>query len=241
MSGDDIIDAEWDEVPEERPVHEPVRLPHQRPGPSRQPPPPEPESASSPWQNRAFWHETVGTILTVVGRIGVIALGLLVLFFLAIAWADHRSSGDSGLDETAAAGQSPAEQSMNAEQMLAAWSQAVTGRADTSGLTLASGSGKSGDFCNNANGDTLLKFGGDQVAGAEVYDFFAEYHATTNSGTVGAFWYDRNDGSLVTRNKAVVDSEVGRGKSVPDRVHEFDTDGRGHVTIDGTAYRVCTL
>lgn len=241
MSGDDIIDAEWDEIPEERPVHQPARLPDQRTGPSRRPPPPKPESASSPWQSRAFWHETVGTILIVVGRIGVITLGLVVLFFLVIAWADHKSSGASGLGETAAAGQSPAEQSMNAEQMLAAWSQAVTGRADASGLTLASGSGKSGDFCNNASGDTLLKFGGDQIAGAEVYDFFAEYHGTTNSGTVGAFWYDPTDGSLVTRNEAFVDSNGERGKAMPDRVHEFDTDGRGHVTIDGTAYHACTL
>ncbi|KTR84394.1 hypothetical protein NS277_04305 [Novosphingobium barchaimii] len=176
-----------------------------------------------------------------VGRIGIIALGLVVLFFLVIAWSDHKSSGASGLGETAATGQSSAEQSMNAEQMLAAWSQAITGRADASGLTLANGSGKSGDFCNNASGDTLLKFGGDQVAGTEVYDFFAEYHGTTNSGTVGAFWYDPTDGSLVTRNEAVVDSNGERGKAVPDRVHKFDTDGRGGVTIDGTAYHVCTL
>ncbi len=176
-----------------------------------------------------------------VGRIGVIALGLVVLFFLVIAWADHKSSGASGLGGTAAVGQPPAEQSTNAEQMLSAWSQAVTGRPDASGLTLASGSGKSGDFCNNASGDTLLKFGGDQIAGAEVYDFFAEYHGTTNSGTVDAFWYDPNDRSLVTRNQAVVDSNGERGKAVPDRVHEFDTDGRGRVTIDGTAYHLCTL
>lgn len=241
---DDIIDAEWDEVPDERPSPQQPRISHQG---ARKPAEPEPTStdgATTPWRSRAFWHETVGTILIVVGRIGVIALGLIVLFFLAIAWADHKSTGASDFADAAAGSQPPAEQSIDAEQMLQNWSQAVTGRADAAGFAMVDGSGKPGDFCNNANGDTLMKFGGETTsinAGINIYDFFAEFHGATNAGTIGAFWYDSTEGSLLVRNQAAVSSNGKKGKSLPDVSRQVETNGDGRATIDGTDYHVCTL
>lgn len=241
MSNDDLIDAEWEDVPDDRSPHQPTSMPQQKNKLTARSAPPGSDTASSPWQDRAFLHETVGTFFSVVGRIAVIALGLIVLFFLAIAWTDRNSSGASDFNDAAAAGQPLTEQSIDAEEMLAAWSMAVTGRLDTSGFALINGSGKPREFCNNADGDSLLKFGGEQVAGANVYDFYAEFHGTTNSGSIGAFWYDPSGRTLLTRNQAVLSSKGERGKSVPDLMHEFETDGRGRATIDGTAYHVCTL
>lgn len=241
---DDIIDAEWDEVPDERPLPKRPGIADQGTRKPDHPQQTSTDSASTPWRSKAFWHETVGTILIVVGRIGVIALGLIVLFFLAIAWADHKNSGASDFTDAAAGSQPPAKQSIDGKQMLQIWSQAVTGRADADGFTMVNGSGKPGDFCNNANGDTLMRFGGETTsggAGINIYDFFAEFHDATNAGTIGAFWYDPSDGSLLARNQAAVSSNGKKGKSLPDVSHQVETNGDGRATIDGTDYHVCTL
>jgi hypothetical protein len=241
MSGDDIIDAEWDDVPEERPAVEPARLTDAEQKQSYRPPQPSPERTGSPWRDGDFWRETARTILIAVGRMGAIALVLVVLFFFIIAWANHDSSSASGSSEAALNGRARSGQQAYAEDMLRSWSKEVTGQADASGFALVNGDGKPGDFCNNANGDRLLKFGGEQIAGANVYDFYSEFHGTTKSGIVGAFWYDPSEASLLTRNQASVSSDGERGKSVPDLVHQADTAGRGRATIDGTSYHVCTL
>ncbi|KQM14680.1 hypothetical protein [Novosphingobium sp. Leaf2] len=251
MSGDDIIDAEWEEVPDSNEPHRSsVRPPWSFAAPDRR--------AHPHLPRKSFWQDTVVPYLKGLVYIVIIGVAGAYLFFLALALPAHRDhappevasqSAPQAADQPASqpvpdASPTPRQAQQDGEQMLRSWTETVTGQADASGFVLVDGSGKPGEFCNNSDGDTMLKFGGDTtsyIPGITIFDFFAEFHGTTESGTIGAFWYDPSDRSLITRNQVVVSRDGKKGDSVPDIVHAFDADGAGRATIDGTRFHVCTI
>lgn len=243
MSGDDIIDAEWEEVPEPESSRAATRSGQgsnlHRVAPAS---PSIDDDDVSAWRSKAFWYDLGKAILIGSRRTTLTVFGVVVVGFCVLVWAGVIDGTGS---ETVAGGSSPQLGAQNdAEQMLRGWTKVITGRDDATGFAMINGSGEPGDFCNNAGGDTLLRFGGMAVDGGAkvpVFDFFAEFHGGTQAGVIGAFWYGASEGTLLTRDTAKITDDGTKGEGVVDAVHRFDADGEGRATIDGTAYHVCTL
>lgn len=243
MSGDDIIDAEWEEVPEPGSSHAATGSGHRSElhrvataSPLTQ------DDDVSPWRSRAFWYDSARAVVIGSRRITLTVIGIVAVGFLVMVW-----TGAIDLTEPENSAGAPSPQAgvqQHAQQMLRSWTELVTGQTDTSGFAMINGSGDPGDFCNNASGDTLLRFGGMTVgedAAVPIFDFFAKFHGQTDSGVTGAFWYNAAEGTLLTRNTAEISNTGEKGESVADAVHTFEASGKGWATIDGTAYHVCTL
>jgi hypothetical protein len=178
MAGDEIVDAEWEEIPESNLAAQPPRLTTSH---SQQADNSHHTSAAqveaSPWRSYAFWHDVVGRILVVVGRIGLAALGIIVLL-LVIVWLDPGDTHAPAAKQPASGAQTQAERQPNAKQMLSEWSEAVMGKPSTIGFALIDGKGKSGEFCSSSSGTSLMNFGGRSLppehADMYTYNAFAK-------------------------------------------------------------------
>lgn len=232
MAGDDIVDAEWEEVPDNRGApHTPRSTQHQaaQPAPSRR----RDETIDrSPWFSLDFWRSLPWR--NCVWLIG----GLLIL---AGVWpsSDDTNSAPASQDERPAA--APAAGS--AEQMLSDWSQAVTGKPSTLGFALIDGKGKPGEFCSSSSGNSMMNFGGRSLPpeNADLYTYFSWLPDKSNVAIAGSFSFDAGAGELLghdlMKGNVVTDSHHG----IPDMKMKVQADGSGKVTIDGTLYHVCVL
>jgi hypothetical protein len=247
MAGDDIVDAEWEEVPDHdgnlhvaKPADRPTEQARYSTNPTSPPP---------PRREAAYGLADVGLFFRGLWRVVVVVLGvlaLLVVLMILVPAPEISSSPGDDKDNTASApatqGEQPAAAPADggAKQMLSDWSQKVTGKASSTGVVMVNGPGKRGEFCQNTKGDTLLRFGGMRASDTNemLFDYFVEMHTGPGTELVGSFWYDPVDQRLQLNDLVEATKER---SSVPDQQRAFEVVDQGVVTIGGTRYHVCVL
>tara|TARA_R110002167_G_scaffold175058_3_gene374225 strand:+ start:2360 stop:3055 length:696 start_codon:yes stop_codon:yes gene_type:complete len=229
MAGDDIVDAEWEEVPGNGGKVEMLlpKLDAKDPQSERR----QAEDADrSAWLDFDFWRSLPW------GKGLLIAAALLTLFAImdSLTIEDGSTSAEPDDDQQDA---SP----VDTEQMLSDWSQFATGKASTAGFTLIDGEGKPGEFCNSATGASMMNFGNQTVANTQLYDFFSWLPDSGNVGIAGAFQFDATTGQLLAIRLIQGDMQTDRHQSIDDITMQVLPVAPGVVDIEGTRYHECVL
>lgn len=232
MAGDDIVDAEWEEVPDNRGA---LHVSRSATGqPSKQASPCQAGEAidRSPWLSLEFWRS-----LPWRNAVFFIA-GLLVL---AGVWPSTNGDNSASAPRQEQSATAPAEE--GAQQMLSDWSQAVMGKPSTIGFTLIDGKGKPGEFCSSSLGTSMMNFGGRTLPPehADMYTYFSWLPDKSDTGIVGFFTFDPASGELLGHDLIKGDVATDRHVEISNRTMKVQADGSGKVTIDGTRYHVCVL
>lgn len=225
MAGDDIVDAEWEEVPGND-----GKVEIYRPRPQAQEPPREPHKAAaaehSPWLDTGFWQQ----LATAGGKLVVHTL-LLAGAFMGVligiaAWLGFGTPAQ--IDSPVAA-----------QQILSDWAQFVTGVASTDGFTLIDGEGEAGEFCSSATGASMMNFGNQVVDNAQIYDFFSWLPESDSTVIAGAFQFDAEKGQLLLTQLIKGDLQTDKHRSIENIRMRVSRAAPGVVEIDGTRYHVC--
>lgn len=230
MAGDDIVDAEWEEVPDNRGA---LHVSRPAPRDTRQ------QASSrrtdeaidrSPWLSLDFWRSLPWFK----------AIGLIVGLFVIAAILNPVDDGNQA--SSSQDGQ-PAVSSVDgdAKQMLSDWSEAVTGKASTIGFTLVTGKGKPGEFCSSSPNGSMMNFGGQTLkpSRAHEYDFFGWLPETGDIGTLGKFMFDADKSVLLGHHLIAGNINTHRHHDIADMEMKVDIKAPGIVAIDGKRYHVC--
>lgn len=232
MAGDDIVDAEWEEVPDNRgALHTPRSTQHQtaQSAPSRR----RGEAIDrSPWFSLDFWRSLPWR--NAVWLIG----GLLIL---AGVWPSSDDNNSAAVSQEGQAAATP--EADEAKQMLSEWSEAVTGKPSTIGFALIDGKGKPGEYCSSSTGTSLMNFGGRSLPAehADMYTYFSWLPDKSDTGIVGFFTFDPAATELLGHDLIQGNVSTDRHHDIADKRFKVNVDGSGKVTIDGTLYHVCVL
>jgi hypothetical protein len=242
MAGHDIVDAEWDEVPDHggnlhvaRPTDRPAEQARHSTNPANQTP---------PRRDTAYGLADVRRFFRGLWRAFLVLLGILVLLFLFFAFVPapeiDASSDDKG---SPAATSSAGPDDGGNKQMLSDWSQAVMGKPSAIGFALIDGVGKPGEFCSSSSGTSLMNFGGRSLPRehADMYTYFSWLPDKSDVGIVGFFSFDADARELLGHDliKGNVSTDV--HDNIADIRLKVQTDGSGNVTINGTRYHLCVL
>lgn len=232
MAGDDIVDAEWEEVPDNSGA---LHVSRTAPRESRQ------QTSSrrtdeaidrSPWLSLDFWRSLPWR--NAVWLIG----GLLIL---AGVWPSSDDNNSATASQNAQPAATP--DADDAKQMLSSWSQAVTGKPSTIGFALIDGGGKPGEFCSSSSGASMMNFGGRSLPPehADMYTYFSWLPDKSDTGIVGFFTFDPAGGELLGHDLIQGNVATDRHYDIADKRFKVNPDGSGIITIDGTRYHVCVL
>ncbi|MBB3941556.1 hypothetical protein GGR39_003236 [Novosphingobium fluoreni] len=246
MAGDDIVDAEWEEVPNHGGnLH--VAKPSHR---SAQ----EVKSSASQASGTRGHQPTVaprqgsiGLFFRGLWRVIVVVLGFMALLLIFVALVPAPGSESGSADEGGTSANQSDQQAGagdgDAKQMLSDWSQAVTGKPSTIGFALIDGEGKPGEFCSSSTGNSLMNFGGRSLPPehADMYTYFSWLPDKSDTGIVGFFTFDRAAGELLGHDLIQGNVATDRHHDIADKRFKVNPDGSGRVTIDGTRYHVCVL
>jgi len=230
MAGDDIIDAEWEEVPDHggklhvaRTKPTAKAAPRQRRRGSK-------SADASPWLSFDFWSSLPWR--------NAFLLIIVLLVLIAILPEDRDKDAASPTNSSTASAAVGAD-----AQNVSSWSQAVIGKPSTLGFTLVDGGGKPGEFCNSSSGTSLMNFGGRTLPPehADMYNYFGWLHANSNVGIVGFFRFDADAGELVAHDLIEGNTVTDRHHDIKDKRMKVAIEAPGIVDIDGTRYHVCVL
>lgn len=236
MARDDIVDAEWEEVPDHGGnLH--VAKPSQ---PSSQQ---ARSSATQRGSTQAHRHgasglASVGRFFRGLWRVAVVVLGflavLVIILFFVPAPGSKPTDGKQPDPNAAVDG---------AKQTLSEWSQAVTGQSNTTGFALIDGKGKPGEFCSSSMGNSLMNFGGRSLPPehADMYTYFSWLPDKSGTGIGGFFSFDPAAGELLGHDLIKGNVATDRHHDIADIRFKVTLDGAGSVTIDRTRYHVCVL
>lgn len=210
---EDIIDAEFEEIVADR---QSADTKPQRP----------PDYTISEWL--IDMHPAKAAIVVAV---------LLLVFIGFVQIVSGGGDADNAQQESGAVSAVPGA----ADQMLAGWSERVTGQPQTKGFNLVDGTGPAGSSCNEHGGSRLLQFGQSDETTPIVSDFFTMQLAGSEIAVGGAFWFDAATSELTIRNAHAVDLKRSKDEAIPDKIFKVSGGGDGTVQLDGVTYHYCVM
>lgn len=172
----------------------------------------------------------------------IILIGGAAILLLNMCSSGTSTPGEDPSAATAETSSPEVASEPSAETMLGDWSEFVTGKPRTSQFALTDGSGSSGEFCNATDGENIMTFGSpDTGDGLKIYDMFSKRSTRSDTGFMGAFWFDRASGEI--RALRLIQKKY--ADRPPDKANDFTMKvlqvAPGAVVIDGVTYHSCVI
>jgi len=186
-----------------------------------------PASAGGVWQD-----------MPIIGKVAVVLFGLFM--FVSVIGMNIPDPGETEGSDIGAT--SPAETAPSADQMLADWSEFVTGEPGNGPVALIDGSGKPGEFCSGSDGKIGMQFGrATSDTGLRISDYFYWSDVGRSTSYIGAFSFDPATKRLSALRLMKVHTETDESEDVPDMVMTVEQISPGVVSVDGTQLHTCIL
>lgn len=178
--------------------------------------------------------------MPLIGKAILIAFAAILLLSMC---STGTSSPNQSADVASAEASSPADRAKpTAEAMLSDWSEFATGEPRTSQFAMTDGSGTPGEFCNATDGENIMIFGSlDTGDGAKIFDMFSKRNTRSDTGYMGAFWFDRASGELRALRliqKKYADRPPENADDLAMKVIQVSP---GVVSVDGENYHFCVI
>ncbi|KHS45848.1 hypothetical protein [Novosphingobium subterraneum] len=190
-------------------------------------------TSSEPASTGGVWRD-----MPVIGKVAVVLFGLFM--FLIVIGMNSPDAGETEGGDIGAT--SPAESGPPADQMLADWSEFVTGESSSGPVALIDGSGKPGEFCNGSDGKVGMQFGrAPSDTGLRISDYFYRSDVGRSTSYIGAFSFDPATKSLSALRLMKIRTGTDEGEDAPDMVMTVEQISPGVVSVDGAQFHACIL
>lgn len=190
-------------------------------------------TSSAPSSAGGVWRD-----MPVIGKVAVVLFGLFM--FVMVIGMNIPDPGETEGSDIGAT--SPAETAPSADQMLADWSEFVTGEPGNGPFALIDGSGKPGEFCNGSDGKVGMQFGrAPSDKGLRIPDYFYWSDVGRSTSYIGAFSFDPATKRLSALRLMKMRTGTDEGEDAPDIVMTVEQISPGVVSVDGTQLHTCIL
>lgn len=176
--------------------------------------------------------------MPVIGKGAVVLFGIFML--LQVIGINSPETGEAEVGETAAT--APAETGPSADQMLADWSEFVTGEPGGGQFAITDGAGKPGEFCNGSDGKVGMQFGRiPSGEGLRIPDYLYWFSVERSTVYIGAFSFDPSTKRLSALRLMEKRNGAEQGEPSPDVSMAVEQISPGIVSVDGTQFHTCIL